>query len=216
MFTGLVEEIGKVLKINKNQYSASITLQANKVLENIQIGDSISTNGVCLTVTQFNSESFTVDVMPETIRRSSLKNLKYGSKVNLERALKIGDRLGGHIVSGHIDGVGIIKNFEKDDNATWVTISVENKIIKYIIEKGSVAIDGISLTVAYVDEQIFQVSIIPLTNNETTLTSKKMGDEVNIECDIVGKYIERFINFSTDKTSKSNVDIDFLKTNGFI
>jgi riboflavin synthase len=214
MFTGLIEEIGTLQTIVKGAKSAQITIGAVKVLEGVKLGDSISTNGVCLTVVGFTKNSFTVDVMPETMRRSNLKNLKSGSKVNLERALRLGDRLGGHIVSGHIDGVGHIKAMEEEDNATWITIEAGPEILKYIIQKGSIAIDGTSLTVAYTDNDIFKVSIIPLTRDETTLLSKKIGEEVNLECDMVGKYIER-LAFFNDKETKKSIDINFLKENGF-
>lgn len=215
MFTGLIEEIGVLKELSKGAKSAQLTISANKVLQDIRIGDSVSTNGVCLTIVHFSSKSFTVDVMPETMRRSNLKNLKPGSKINLERALKLGDRLGGHIVSGHIDGVGLVRAIEAEDNATWVTIEAGLEIMKYIIEKGSIAIDGTSLTVAYVDNNAFKVSIIPLTKDETTLLSKKIGDEVNLECDMVGKYIERFTMFNGDNNRPSGMNMDFLKENGF-
>lgn len=217
MFTGLIEEIGSVKNVNKGISSAKITIKAEKVLEDIKLGDSISTNGVCLTVTEFNNRSFSVDIMPETMRKSNLKNLKIGSKVNLERALKVGDRLGGHIVSGHIDGIGTIKSFQKEDNATWVSIEVPKEILRYIVYKGSICVDGTSLTVAYVDNKVFKISIIPLTKEETTLLSKKVGEEVNIECDVVGKYIEKFLSFKNDVVQqKSNIDMNFLKENGFL
>ena len=215
MFTGLIEEIGTVEGIIKGSKSAKITIKARKVLEDVKLGDSISTNGVCLTVVDFSKDRFTVDVMPETMRRSNLKNLKHGSRVNLERALKLGDRLGGHIVLGHIDGVGFIQSFEEEDNATWVIIETSQDILKYVIEKGSIAIDGTSLTVAYVDNKVFKVSIIPLTRDETTLLSKKVGEEVNLECDMVGKYIERFTMFKEDNEPKSSIDMSFLRENGF-
>ncbi|MGB7605141.1 MAG: riboflavin synthase [Lutisporaceae bacterium] len=215
MFTGLIEEIGVLHTIVKGVKSAKLIISADKVIQGIKQGDSISTNGVCLTVTSFSNKSFTVDVMPETMRRSNLKSLKSGSKVNLERALRLGNRLGGHIVSGHIDGVGHIKAIEEEDNATWVTIEAEQTLLKYIIEKGSIAIDGTSLTVAYVDKEDFKVSIIPLTRNETTLLSKKVGDEVNLECDMVGKYIERLAMFSKDNNIHSTINMDFLRENGF-
>ena len=215
MFTGLVEEIGTIENIIKGAKSAQITINASKVLEDVKLGDSISTNGVCLTVIKFTRNSFTVDVMPETMRRSNLKNLKHGSRVNLERALRLGDRLGGHIVSGHIDGVGFIKSVEEEDNATWVAIESSGDILKYVIEKGSIAIDGTSLTVAYVDNISFKVSIIPMTRDETTLLSKKVGEEVNLECDMVGKYIERLTMFKQAETKKSSININFLKENGF-
>jgi riboflavin synthase len=216
VFTGLIVEIGILEEANKGAKSAQLTISANKVLQDIKLGDSVSTNGVCLTVVRFSNNSFTVDVMPETMRRSNLKNLKHGNKINLERALKLGDRLGGHIVSGHIDGVGLVRAIEEEDNATWVTIEAESKIMRYIIEKGSIAIDGTSLTVAYVDNKAFKVSIIPLTRDETTLLSKKVGDEVNLECDMVGKYIERFTMFNKDNDNRREINMDFLKENGFV
>jgi len=187
-----------------------------KVLEGIKLGDSISTNGVCLTVIAFGNNSFTIDVMPETMRRSNLKYLQTGSRVNLERALRLGDRLGGHIVSGHIDDVGTITKIEEEDNATWVSIEAPAHVLKYIIEKGSIAIDGTSLTVAYVNDTSFKVSIIPLTKDETTLLSKKNGEQVNLECDMVGKYIERLTRFQTEDKPKKTIDMNFLKDNGFL
>lgn len=216
MFTGLVEEVGVVQSVLKGTKSAKIVIKASEVLKDVKLGDSISTNGVCLTVTDFKDNTFAVDVMAETIRRSNLKNLAPGSKVNLERALSLGDRLGGHLVSGHIDGTGIISSFDKEDNAVWVTIEPSPELLKYIIHKGSIAIDGISLTVAYVDEKVFKVSIIPHTKDVTILLDKSIGDEVNLECDMIGKYIEKLMNFSkqTDNT-KSNIDMEFLSKHGF-
>lgn len=216
MFTGLIEEIGIVKKVVTGSKSAQIEIQGKKILEDVKVGDSIATNGVCLTVISFTGTTFTVDVMPETIRRSNLKNLKNGSKVNLERALRLSDRLGGHIVSGHIDDTGIITEFTEEENATWVTIKVNKSIIKYIINKGSVAIDGTSLTVASVDEETFKVSIIPLTKDKTILLSKRVGDDVNIECDVVGKYIEKLIkNEEKEENQSSNITMDFLRKHGF-
>lgn len=216
MFTGLVEEIGTVQSILKGTKSAKIVINAEKVLENLNLGDSIATNGVCLTVTDFTSHSFVVDVMAETMRRSNLKYLVSGSKVNLERALKLGDRLGGHLVSGHIDGLGIIGEFAKEDNAVWVSVSAPPEILRYIISKGSIGIDGISLTVAYVDEKIFKVSVIPHTKDVTTLLNKKPGDEVNLECDMVGKYVERLLSFRGDVPQRQNISMEFLSNHGFL
>ncbi|MCK5763218.1 MAG: riboflavin synthase, partial [Clostridiales bacterium] len=205
MFTGLIEEIGEVDKISKGAQSAQITIKSKKVLGDIKLGDSISTNGVCLTVVKFDKNSFIVDVMPETMRRSNLKNIKSGSRVNLERAMQLGDRLGGHIVSGHVDGIGIIKSIDKEDNATWVSIETSLDIMKYMINKGSVTVDGISLTIAKVEDGVFKVSIIPTTKGETTLLDKHVGDELNVECDVVGKYIERFMIFNQEEASKSSI-----------
>lgn len=216
MFTGLVEEIGKVKSITKGDKSSRIIIEANKVLDEVKLGDSICTNGVCLTVTEFEKNYFSVDVMGETMRRSNLGKLKKTDKVNLERALKVGDRLGGHIVSGHIDGIGNIKEFKREENAVWITISAPKELLKYIVFKGSIAIDGVSLTAAYVDDETFKVSIIPHTQNETILVKKEVGAEVNLECDLLGKYIEKFLNLKEASNTKSNIDMKFLKENGFV
>ncbi|WP_353893840.1 riboflavin synthase [Proteinivorax hydrogeniformans] len=216
MFTGLVEEVGKVQKVKKSIKSCSLTISAKKVLDGVKLGDSISTNGVCLTVVSFTSNSFDADVMPETMDNSNLGKLNIGSEVNLERALQLGNRLGGHMVSGHIDDIGTILNFRKDENATWVTIKPVNTSLKYVIEKGSIAIDGTSLTVADVNDDSFKVSIIPLTGEDTTLLKNKIGDEVNLEYDLVGKYVEKLVNANkTENDSKNSIDISFLQKNGF-
>lgn len=219
MFTGLIEEIGTVKNIRKGNVSSQITIGAQKVLEGIKEGNSICTNGACLTVIAHSIREFTVDVMAETMRRTNLHKLTLGDKVNLERALKVGDRLGGHIVSGHVDGIGTILQMKREENAIWITISVTNNILKYIVEKGSVTIDGISLTIAEVDDKNFRVSVIPHTGLMTTLLKKQPGDELNIENDIVGKYIEKFIslkgNENHEKQSDNKIDMNFLKEHGF-
>ena len=225
IFTGIVEETGKIESVANGNKSAIITIIADKVLKGTKIGDSIAVNGVCLTVTSISGNKFTADVMAETIRRSSLGTLKHGSKVNLERAMAADGRFGGHIVSGHIDGTGVIRSLEREDNAVWVEIETPDKLLKYIVEKGSIAIDGISLTVAKLTDDSFSVSVIPHTGEETTLLAKKPGDIVNLENDIVGKYVERLINFNTSQKSpfdnktatstKSNITMDFLTENGF-
>lgn len=215
MFTGIIEEIGIVKEIKKSVKSSKIIIEANKILENTNLGDSISTNGVCLTASSITENHFEADVMAETLRRSNLGKLKTGSKVNLERALCIEKRLGGHIVSGHIDGIGEIISFIKEDNATWISIKASKNLLKYIVEKGSIAIDGISLTVAYVDDYKFKVSVIPHTKSETTLLNKNAKDTVNIECDMIGKYVEKLLGLNK-KNIKSNLNEDFLKDNGFI
>ncbi|MFL0247192.1 riboflavin synthase [Candidatus Clostridium stratigraminis] len=216
MFTGIVEEIGEIQGIIKSEKSARITIKAYKVLEDVKLGDSISTNGVCLTVTAYSSDKFTVDVMAETMRRSNLSSISKGTYVNLERALRAGDRFGGHMVSGHIDGTGDIKSFEQEDNAIWLTIGAPSVILKYIVQKGSIAIDGVSLTVAYVDDKVFKVSIIPHTKDATTLIKKKTGDIVNLECDMVGKYIEKFLLYKEPLPAKKTIDFNFLSDNGFV
>lgn len=221
MFTGIVEEIGTVMSIGTGIQSSRLTLQGRLIFEDMHIGDSIAVNGVCLTVTAKDSNTFTVDVMAETLRRSSLGSLSKGSQVNMERAMAVNGRFGGHIVSGHIDGTGEIERFVKEDNAVWVTIQTSTKILKYIIEKGSITIDGISLTVAYVDNRCFQVSLIPHTSANTTLLKKKAGDIVNLENDIVGKYIDKLLHFdhatcSEEEKSEERISMDFLMKNDFM
>lgn len=215
MFTGIVEEVGKVDNIKKGVKSSIITVIANKIFEDIHIGDSIAVNGVCLTVTNFNDNTFTADVMNETLSRSSLGGLSKGSYVNLERAMPANGRFGGHIVSGHIDGTGEITNIQKDDNAIWYTVKANDSLMKYIVEKGSIAIDGISLTVAKVSDNNFSVSIIPHTAKETILSHRKIGDNVNLENDIIGKYVDKLINFRSDNKEQSNITREFLIENGF-
>jgi riboflavin synthase len=211
MFTGIIEEKGIIKSIRTAGRTARISVSANKVLEGLKVGDSINIDGVCLTVTEFSSSSFTVDVMPETMLRSTFTDLRSGNSVNLERALRLSDRLGGHIVSGHIDGTGIIDRIRQDENAVWLLIKAEEPVLKYIVDKGSVAIDGISLTVVKTDNRTFEVSIIPHTQSETTLLTKKTGDKVNIECDILGKYVEKLSGKNDRK-----MDMNFLAENGFV
>lgn len=202
MFTGIIEEIGKVKEVKKGEESSVLTIGARTVLEGTAIGDSISVNGVCLTVTRLLADSFEADVMAETLNRSNIGELEPGREINLERAVSLQTRLGGHIVSGHIDGTGTIRAFREDDNAVWVTIAAKPELLRYIIEKGSIAIDGISLTVAAVDDQSFAVSIIPHTAEETTLLKKKVGDTVNLECDMIGKYVEKLLGLTPGSTPR--------------
>lgn len=210
MFTGIIEEVGKIKNIQGGT-NYKLTIGASKILEDIHLGDSIAVNGICLTAIKWDNGSFTVDVMRETLERTSLHRLRAGSFVNLERALAANGRFGGHIVSGHIDGTGEIINIRRDANAVWYKIKTSEKIMGFIIEKGSIAIDGISLTVAKVDRSAFYVSVIPHTLENTILLSKKPRDIVNLENDIVGKYIKSF----TDKNSNSPLCESFLKSNGF-
>lgn len=216
MFTGLIEEIGRVQSVIKAAKSARIMIEAHTVTEGVRLGDSISTNGVCLTVTALSGNGFFVDVMAETMRRSNLYLLAEGDKVNLERALRLGDRLGGHMVSGHIDGMGTVVNYEQEDNAVWITIAAGQELLRFIVQKGSVAIDGISLTVAYVDDRVFKVSIIPHTKEVTALLQKRIGDVVNLECDMLGKYIEKLLLSREQAPVNSGIDMNFLSENGFI
>lgn len=216
MFTGIIEEVGKVAFLERNANNSQVKVMAKKVLKETKLGDSIAVNGVCLTATHIGSDYFIADIMDETYRRSNLGNLRKGSIVNLERALTLQSRLGGHIVTGHIDGTGKIEKTYKEDIATWIVINTSIELLKYIVEKGSISIDGISLTVAYVSSECFKVSIIPHTGEETTLLTKKVGDIVNIECDIVGKYIEKFINNKNEKNTKQDsISEKFLLENGF-
>lgn len=218
MFTGIIEEVGQVIALKKGANSIVLTIGASAIMEDLKLGDSVATNGVCLTVTALGRDFFQADVMHETMNRSSLGSLKPGSHVNLERAMPANGRFGGHMVSGHIDGIGKITTIEKDDNAMWYTISADEQILRYIIEKGSIAIDGISLTVAKVTGRDFSVSIIPHTLKETILAEKKKGDIVNLENDMVGKYIEKFMtHMSENETSqKGKIDMAFLAGNGFL
>lgn len=215
MFTGIVEEVGKVRELHKGASSSYISIECSKVLEGTKLGDSIAVNGVCLTVTYMDSTSFHADVMNETLSRSSLGSLSHGSPVDLERAMAADGRFGGHIVSGHIDGTGIITDIKKDGIAHWYTISTAPEILRYIVEKGSVAIDGISLTVAKTTDTNFSVSIIPHTASQTVLSSKNPGDIVNLENDIIGKYVEKLMKPSETSQKPSGITMEFLAKNGF-
>lgn len=216
MFTGIIEEVGKIKSISNSGDSSKLSIYASKVLENTNIGDSIATNGVCLTVTAIHNDYFEADAMHETLLRSNLGELKTLDKVNLERALLLDERLGGHIVSGHIDGTGVIKDISKDGISIILTIEAPSNILKFIIEKGSIAIDGVSLTVIYVDDNVFKVGIIPHTGVNTILLDKVISDKVNLENDLIGKYVEKLLNFNNEKESNSNINKDFLRINGFM
>lgn len=213
MFTGIIEETGKVLSVKRNAKSLFISIEGNIIFGDIKIGDSISVNGVCLTVSSFSSKIFNSDVMNETIERTSLKTLKEGSKVNLERAMICNGRFGGHIVLGHVDGTGVISGIKNVENSILITIETSKDIIKYIVEKGSIAIDGISLTVVKVFDNSFQVSIIPHTFKNTILNDIELGKIVNLENDIIGKYIEKFVK--TD-CKENTLTKDLLMKSGFL
>ena len=211
MFTGIIEEIGKVERIQKDIFNCKISIQALKILEDIHLGDSIAVNGICLTVTCFTRQFFTVDVMNETWNRTALRMLKHGSLVNLERAILMSGRLGGHIVTGHIDGTGRISSVRRDKNAVWYQINTQREILNLIVEKGSIAIDGISLTVAKVSKTNFSVSVIPHTLNQTILKNKQVGDMVNLENDILGKYVKKLI----DNSNSTELSKELLCQYGF-
>ena len=216
MFTGIVEEMGQIRSIVRGASSAVLSIEANLILEDLKIGDSVAVNGVCLTATSIGAGGFTADVMHETLNRSSLGALQKGCHVNLERAMLANGRFGGHIVSGHIDGTGTIGSIQKDDNALWYTILADAKLLRYIVEKGSVTIDGISLTVADVQSDRFAVSLIPHTAKVTVLGEKRTGDIVNLETDIIGKYVEKLMKPAVEETKqKSGITMEFLAENGF-
>ncbi len=209
MFTGIIEEKGIIKSIKKGAKSCVLTVDTKIIYQDLKVGDSVSTNGVCLTVTSINGKTFTADVMNETLQKTSLLELKTGGHVNLERAMALNARFGGHIVTGHIDGTGKIINIKKDDIAVWYTIKTSQKIMRYIVEKGSVTIDGISLTVAKTLADSFLVSVIPHTLSQTTLYEKREGSIVNIENDIIGKYVEKL------SLPQGSITKEFLLKNGF-
>lgn len=215
MFTGIIEEIGTVLQIKKGQHSAVLTIQASKVLEQTKTGDSIAVNGICLTVTALTEGHFLADVMHETLNRSSLAQIKSGSHVNLERAMAADGRFGGHIVAGHVDGIGKIIATSRDDTAVWYTIGAEPSVLKYIVEKGSITVDGISLTVAQVWKDRFSVSVIPHTQQQTVLKERTKGDFVNLETDIIGKYVEKLLRPAEEPQKDSGITKEFLIKYGF-
>ena len=217
MFTGIVEEIGRIKNVQRGAKSITFSIEADRVLEDTKIGDSICTNGVCLTVTDISPATegkgwFKADVMPETIRKTSMAQLLVGSKVNLERALTLNTRLGGHIVSGHVDGIGHVVRKEQDDIAIWLWIECDASLMRYIIPKGSVTLQGVSLTVAKVEATRFAVSLIPHTQEETTLHASVVGDVVNIETDIIAKYVEKLmVKNDDDQSDKTELYRRFMK-----
>ncbi len=217
MFTGLIQEIGRVKKLDRQTNSAQLTIAAALVGDQLQMGESIAVSGACLTVVGWDRESFTVDVSPETLDVTTLKDLGPGQSVNLERALRLGDRLGGHLVSGHIDCIGrVIKRFQ-DANAVRFHVAVPTEALRYIVAKGSVAIDGISLTVNAVSASSFEVAIIPHSLEMTTLQYCREGSAVNIETDLIGRYVERlFPGAEKDMQTAGGLNLDFLAKNGFL
>lgn len=215
MFTGIVEELGTVRAIRRGARSAVLSVGASLVLSDLNIGDSVAVNGVCLTAAGKDVGGFTADVMHETLDRSSLGTLVPGSPVNLERAMPISGRFGGHIVSGHIDGTGTITAVRRDDNALWYTVQADPKLLRYVVEKGSIAIDGVSLTVASVEADRFSVSLIPHTASVTVLSRKRPGDTVNLETDLIGKYVEKLLRPREEGTSPSGITLEFLTRHGF-
>ena len=212
MFTGIIEEVGTIKQIQKNPASAVLTIAADTVLEQTKIGDSIAVNGVCLTVTDLKVGSFTADVMHETLRRSSLGSVRTGSPVNLERAMQLGGRFGGHIVSGHIDGTAKVISLNRNRESFDLEIELSDEQIRYVIRKGSICVNGISLTVAEISGKRIKIAVIPHTYECTALSELKTGENVNIEVDIMAKYIEKFLSMSDNR---SGINMDFLQRNGF-
>ena len=218
MFTGIIETVGTVKRIARGARSASLEIEAPQILDDVKVGDSIATNGVCLTATSVTARTFTADVMHETLERSSLGTLTAGSHVNLERAMAANGRFGGHLVSGHIDATGTIARIERDDTAIWYTIDADPDVLRYVVEMGSIAIDGISLTVARVSDTGLSVSTIPHTNQQTTLPERACGDVVNLECDVIAKYTEKLLGLAPATGTAgqgSAITMEFLAKNGF-
>ena len=217
MFTGLVETVGRVRSIKRGAASSVLSIEAPAIMQGVRIGDSIATNGVCLTATRVDDVGFCADVMHETLRRSSLGALSAGSTVNLERAMPANGRFGGHIVSGHIDGTGRITSTRRDDVAVWYDIEAAEAITRYVVEKGSIAIDGISLTVARVEPGRFWVSVIPHTLRQTVLADRRVGDRVNLETDMIGKYVQALLTPQqpSQNSTASKLDLAFLERCGF-
>lgn len=216
MFTGIVEEIGTVQKIQHGASSAVLQINANLICTDLKIGDSVAVNGVCLTATKVLANGFLADAMPETLNRSNLAALTPGSRVNLERALTLAGRVGGHLVSGHIDGTATVIATQRDDNAVWYRLAAPPQLMRYIITKGSVALDGVSLTVARVTADDFSVSLIPHTAANTTFGTRRPGDKINLECDIIGKYVEKLLAPTTDENTPGGITAELLTRCGFM
>jgi riboflavin synthase len=221
MFTGIIEGLGSISAITSSGAGRRLAVESDYLLEQTRIGDSISVSGACLTVVELDRKRFEVDVSPETLERTTFASARIGDRVNLERAMRLSDRIDGHLVSGHIDGMGIIRHRKNVANAIIVKIGVSTALTHYMIPKGSVAVDGISLTINSVEKEAFTASIIPHTAKITTIGIKRIGDAVNIETDMIGKYVERFLrgeasSQNEDTSEKSGIDMDFLAKTGFI
>ncbi|WP_181347718.1 riboflavin synthase [Thalassobacillus sp. CUG 92003] len=215
MFTGIIEEIGKVTGITSKHETMELSIEASEILSDIELGASISINGVCLTVTDYSTNTVQFDVMPESFHATNLHELKQGSQVNLERAMAAGGRFGGHLVSGHIDGVGTIVSKSREQNAVYYVIDLPAELSHYFVYKGSVAVDGTSLTVFGMDGNHMRISLIPHTMEHTVLGAKEPGDDVNIECDMIGKYVAHFLSGKEEDGKKNAMTKDFLSENGF-
>ncbi|MER2088742.1 MAG: riboflavin synthase [Sporosarcina sp.] len=215
MFTGIIEEIGTVTAVRPGSNSSQLSIRCTKVLSDVKKGDSLAVNGVCLTVSDFSSNQFTADVMPETVKATTLHALRTGSPVNLERAMSAEGRFGGHIVSGHVDGTGEIVSVRQKENAIYIEIRIEAGLLKYFIPKGSVTVDGTSLTVFGVTDKSFIISLIPVTQDDSIIGRKRTGDKVNVECDMLAKYIERLMT-TNKENSTGGLTMDTLVASGFL
>ena len=216
MFTGIIEEMGVVQVFDRLKRSPQLSVLAMTVMEDLAAGDSITVNGVCLTATGRTDKEFTADVSAETLTVTNLGSLKVGDAVNLERAVRVNSRLGGHLVSGHVDGVGLIRDRRQEEDAWLLTIEIPKELLRYCIKKGSIAVDGISLTINQVTDKDIQVAIIPHTGKMTTLGLKGVGTTVNIECDLIGKYLERLLLERGSEGPPQKVDRDYLKRKGLL
>lgn len=216
IFTGIIEEVGQIKGINRGRKGYDFEIKGEKVLEGTQIGDSIAVNGACLTVTKIMNSTFLANVMNETLFRTILKDIKIGTAVNLERALTLNKPLGGHMVTGHIDTIGTIKNISNDGYSKTIEISYDECFSKYLIHKGSIALNGISLTISNLQKGSFEVSVIPHSQNNTNIKTFKVGEKINLEFDIVGKYISRFLELNKEENKKSKINMDFLAEYNFV
>ncbi|ADM38326.1 riboflavin synthase subunit alpha [Bacillus spizizenii ATCC 6633 = JCM 2499] len=215
MFTGIIEETGTIESMKKAGHSMALTIKCSKILEDVHLGDSIAVNGICLTVTDFTKNQFTVDVMPETVKATSLNDLSKGSKVNLERAMAANGRFGGHFVSGHVDGTAEITRIEERSNAVYYDVKMDPSLTKTLVLKGSITVDGVSLTIFGLTEDTVTISLIPHTISETTFSEKTIGSKVNIECDMIGKYMYRFLHKANENKTQQTITKAFLSENGF-
>ena len=215
MFSGIIETIGEIRALKKDAKGARITIEAPGVLNGVRLGDSISLNGVCITVVDFDEMNFEADLSVETLRRTNLGELGIGDRCNLERAMALGERLGGHLVSGHVDGVGRIRSRKNEGDSIWLSFEAPVEVMRYVVYKGSIAVDGISLTVAACDDETFSVSIIPHTSEQTTLTEKEDGAAVNLEADLIGKYVEKLLAPHAELKSHEGVTMEKLREQGY-
>jgi riboflavin synthase len=215
MFTGIIEEIGIINRSSSIPGGNIITIKANKILDDLKVDHSVSVNGVCLTVVEISDKQFTVEAVGETLEKSTIRDLKPSMVVNLERAMKLGDRLGGHLIQGHVNGIGRITKLDRRGDNWYLEVNLTDDLIRYVIPEGSIAIDGISLTVASLKETKIGISIIPHTFKHTTFSKARVGQKCNIETDMIGKYIEKFITFSSDEKVKTTINLKWLQSQGF-